>query len=145
MKLLCIAYFSRLKVSESQKPIFLKLHCPKNDRIFRQNSALWSYSDNSIKSTVLMPFRQYVLALCCRFGLRIVILNRAIRVGLKYFVHFWAMESRGKLFWDLVTFRNLSIFRKWNMTSLTLKSWLSKLRPIWQKQSQACRNRGGRG
>ena len=41
------------------------------------------YSDNSIKSTILMPFWQYVLALYCRFGLRIGILNRVIRVGMQ--------------------------------------------------------------
>ena len=33
--------------------------------------ALDSYSDNSIKSTVFMPFWQYVLAMYCQFGLRI--------------------------------------------------------------------------
>ena len=32
-----------LKFSKSQKYFFLKLHCPKNERNFRQNSALASY------------------------------------------------------------------------------------------------------
>jgi hypothetical protein len=31
-----------LKVSKSQKHFFLKLHCPKNERNIRQNSALES-------------------------------------------------------------------------------------------------------
>ena len=38
------------------------------------------YSDNSIKSTVLIPFRQYILAMYCQFGLSIGTLNRVIRV-----------------------------------------------------------------
>ena len=31
-----------VKVSKSQKHFFLRLHCPKNERNIRQNSALWS-------------------------------------------------------------------------------------------------------
>ena len=31
-----------VKVSKSQKQFFLKLHCPKNERNLKQNSALWS-------------------------------------------------------------------------------------------------------
>ena len=39
IELLIIFY---LEVSKSQKQLFLKLHCPKNEQIIWQNSALWN-------------------------------------------------------------------------------------------------------
>ena len=46
------------------------------------------YSDDSIKSTILMPFWQYILALYCGFGLRKGILNRVIRVVAWWHCHY---------------------------------------------------------
>ena len=42
IKNICFYFQHVLKVSKSQKHFFLKLHCPKNERNIRQNSALES-------------------------------------------------------------------------------------------------------
>ena len=66
---------ARLKRIENGLKWFLKEHASFNKPFFPRDI----YSDNSIKNTVFMPFRQYQLC-TARFGLRIGILNRVIRV-----------------------------------------------------------------